>query len=346
MAYGDTTLDEIMRQLGASEGAPNRPQGRITQSSAFGLAPTGPATPAQQRFYNRPITVPEGVKAVGRRALGLGTRFLGPLGIAAGVVPAAEALKTGAEAAANAYAGAPGVQATVARGAAGFGAVTPAPAVVTAPTTVTAPAFVGPEPLASPGNMIVPPRGTGFIRNNVTGATTFLDARGQPVEAAPAAPANTGNFAGDFTGALLRLKQISGDRALKLAQEKAAFAGLAARGTAARGAAALQTSELSARLAAEHLRANPGDIAGAAAVLHGRSQGAGDNVFFPGIGPKDPTIVGSRRTGAVRKVVPTEPVQDITLAQAIASAKRNRTYKSDAQVRADIAKLPGYRLTD
>jgi len=95
------------------------------------------------------------------------------------------------------------------------------------------------------------------------------------------------------------LKQISGDNALRVAQAKAASAALAARGTAARGAAALQTSELSARLAAAHLQANPGDIAGAAAVLHGRSQGAGDNVFFPGLGPNDPTIVGSKRTGAV-----------------------------------------------
>ena len=350
MAYGDATLDEIMRQLGASEGAPQpaRPQFRITQAS--GVLPNVDTVPARAPFYNRPITVPAGIKAAGRRALGLGARFLGPVGVAAGILPAAEALKAGAEAAANAYVGPPGVYGTVARGAGGFGAVTPTMSSV--PGTVATPSeapVVLPEPLAGPENMIVPPRGTGFIRNNTTGRTTFLDSRGQTPEIA-AAPVSSGNFAGDFTGALLGLKQVSGDNARKAAQAKAEAAALAARGTAARGAAALATSDLSARLAAEYLKANPGDIAGAASVLHGRSQGGGapfreSTTSFPD--PKTGAVtVLDARTGTAKKVIPQVPVQNITLAQAIVSAKKNGTYKSDAQVRADLAKIPGYKLVD
>jgi hypothetical protein len=93
--------------------------------------------------------------------------------------------------------------------------------------------------------------------------------------------------------------------------------------------------------------ASPAEVS---AILHGRA-GGGTTPFrestttLPDIKTGAITVI-DESTGKARRVIPTPPVQDITLAEAVASAKRNKTYKTDAQVRADIAKLPGYRLTD
>lgn len=317
MAIGDSPLDEYLRQLEASRGAPPP------------LAPAAPAAPIAPAalpsralpWYNRPLPIPPWLSKIGRGARVLG-RGAGPVGVG---LLAAEAGKFGLETMANIVAGKPTVEGTVERGRAGFGAIEPA---AVAPATVApaaaVPATVAPARPALDAEQILgeryfqPPSGTGAIRFGRRPARV-IDTRTSP-ETTPsyAGPRGVGGFVGD----LLRLKQISGASALRTARARAASADLAARGTAARGAAALQTSELSAQLAAEYLRANPGDVAGAAAVLHGRSEGAGDNVFFPGIGPQDPTIVGSRRTGAVKKVIPTPPAP--TEADIQATMKANK----------------------
>lgn len=208
------------------------------------------------------------------------------------------------------------------------------PSVVAAPGDVgrddtlvdaTAGVLPPPEVLASPNNNVVPPRGTGFIRNNTTGAVTNIDSRASPEFLAANAPASTRAPQG-FTEALLNLKQITGDNALKVTQSKAAAADLAARGTAARGAAALQTSDLSARLAAAHLQANPGDIAGASAILHGRSQGGTapfreSTTTLPDVKTGAITTIDAR-TGKAQRVIPTPPVP--TEADIQATMKSNK----------------------
>jgi len=335
MAYGDTTLDEILRQLSASQGAPNRPRFPITQTSSVlpnvAQAPAAPAQPAS-RAYRAGRLLGRGARALNLPALPLGTMGFGMADIAAatesgatrenrperalqilsgaditGLGGALGRLLTGRPAYPSSGIEGPATQASRARGVVSaapqlqsrvaFGGADVEDATLGIPQDFT-PIRTDLDAEQMLRENYAPQRGTGAIRLG-SGPARVIDTRGRPAEVAPAAPASTGNFAGDFTGALLNLKQVSGDNARRAAQARADAAALAARGTAARGAAALQMSELSARFAAEHLRANPGDIAGAAAILHGRSQGAGDNVFFPGIGPNDPTIVGSKRTGAV-----------------------------------------------
>jgi hypothetical protein len=345
MAYGDPTLDAIMESLRASEGAPqqNRPQFRITQSSSvLPNVASAPEAAAGVPFYNRPLTF---------RGLARGA-FRG----AVRASPYTLALPSIIEAAQMTGGIVRGEQAATPenRPARAFNILTGGlfnPAARTASPLSTPPATpisaVPDQPDAFSGvpqdmtpirtdlnaeqilqENYAPARGTGAIRLG-NGPARVIDSRTSPEFVAgqvpTAAPSTTGNYAGDFTGALLNLKQISGDNAQRVAQAKAAAADLAARGTVARGVAALQTSELSARLAAEHLRANPGDIAGAAAVLHGRSQGGGgDKVFFPGLGPQDPTLVGNKRTGAVISRKPTPAVTEAAIQEDMRAKKLTR----------------------
>ena len=65
--------------------------------------------------------------------------------------------------------------------------------------------------------------------------------------------------------------------------------------------------------------------------------------------PSDPTRSVNMVTigGDGKPVAQNIPIQqNITIAEAIASAKRNNTYKSDAQVRADMKNKPQFRLID
>lgn len=168
------------------------------------------------------------------------------------------------------------------------------------------------------------------------------------VSGVPATSTGIENTAGNFLGAMLGLKQISGDNAQKLAQQKAQAANLAAQGTFARGAAARGESLTAQTLAAEYLKKNPGDFEGAGAVLRGRTTNAGMKPSIPmggvGLNPaKDPSLVFDPRTKSTSLVYPT---QNITMAQAVASAKKNGTYKSDAQVKQDLAKMQNYKLVD
>lgn len=322
MAYGDATLDEIMAQLRASEGAP-RPQFRITQaSSVLPNVAQAPATPAAVPLG--PETKLAELRRLGGQARGSfrtiargAGRLALPLQVGLGLNEAADitgAVSRGEMAATPENRFARGVR-ILSGGLFSPSGSGPAPAAPVVP--VAQPLSVVPDQAdALPGvpqdmtpirtdldaeqilrENFTPARGTGAIRVG-NGPARVIDSRTSPEFLAAQAPAGPRAPRG-FTEALLNLKQVSGDNALKAAQAKAASAALAARGTAARGAAALQTSELSARLAAEHLRANPTDLAGASAILHGRAEGGGDKVFFPGLGPNDPTIVGSKRTGAV-----------------------------------------------
>ncbi len=334
MAYGDATLDQIMLDMRGAEGAP-RPQGRITQTSSFGLPPVeAPAVPAPAqpgglgyrlgRFAGRIAKGIPGVAGVSEAISGLGEAATdGPtlgsairtgVGVSSLYSPQARLVATGMGVADlagslakpfidNAAAAAGDVRGPATKEFMARGGMKPFSAVAAPGDTgrddtlidATAGTIPAPAPIAGPDNNIIPPRGTGFIRNNTTGAVTQIDSR-VPGGAPAAAPVQSPGF----TGALLRLKQISGDNAQKVANAKAQSAALAAEGTYARGAAALSTSRASVAAASEYLKANPGDYAGYTRVLHGREgTGGGDNVFFPGLGPNDPTTVGNKRTGAV-----------------------------------------------
>ncbi len=226
-------------------------------------------------------------------------------------------------------------------GAVGGELAEPAAAPVAAESAAT-PVTMAPSWRPAP----LPGQNTYVERPGVRGIGGIGGVGNTQISGSPATSTNIGNTAGNFMGALIGLKQISGDNAQKLAQQRAAAAALTAQGTAGRGAAAMGTLQLSQQLAAEYLKKNPGDFAGAAAVLHGRSQASKKTIPVGGVGmnpAKDPSLVFDPQSGTTSLVRPT---QEITLAQAVASAKKAGTYKSDAQVRADLAKMPNYKLVE
>lgn len=203
-------------------------------------------------------------------------------------------------------------------------------------------------PLVTTAAAPLPGRNEYVERPGVRGIGGIGGVGNTQVAGVPATSTNVGNIAGNFMGAVLGLKQVAGDNAQRLARQRAVAANLTAQGTYARGAAAMGTMQLSQQLAAEYLKKNPGDYAGAASVLHGRSQGNANRKVIPmggvGLNPaKDPSLVFDPQSGTTSLVRPT---QNITLAEAVASAKKAGTYKSDAQVRADLAKMPNYKLVD
>lgn len=223
--------------------------------------------------------------------------------------------------------------------------------------SVAVPPAVQPRPaLISGGQPAVLPGANVYQeRPGVRGIGGVRGVGNTEVSGTPQNMNNVGNIAGNFFGATLGLKQIAGDNLQKLAQQKATAANLAAQGTYlsaqgtyARGAAALGRTQTAQQLSAEYLRQHPGDFAGAGAVLAGRNADAGMKPTIPmggvGLNPtKDPSLVFDPRTKTTSLVYPT---QNITMAQAVASAKKNGTYKSDAQVRADLAKMSQYKLTE
>ena len=312
MAYGDTTLDDIMAQM---RGGEPRAQGRITQTSSFGLPAPAPVAPA--------IAPPK--LSFGER-LGLGAaRFLrgwgGKLvgGLAAGNL-AAEGLLGERTVANDIRAGVglgtlvnPTVGLPLATGMGIGGLVTEAvgnrminsaearndirgpetKAFVARggmlPATVAAPGDEGRDDTLIDSRAGVVPTTEGLnpaemIRRNYapvrgTGAISLnggpaqlIDSRASMAAEAAAAPAYAAPDPLGI-GAALRLKQVVGDNTLKVAQAKADATALAARGTAARGVAALLTAQNSEAAAAEHLRLNPGDYRGARAVAAGRAEG-------------------------------------------------------------------------
>ncbi len=343
MPYGDAILDSIMQQVNPQ----NRPQGRITQTSNFGAAPVAPGAPVAPpaaeptgfgykagRFLGRygakflgPIAgadqLVSGVSGAVLDGPTTGNAIRTGVGAASLFSPPARAVATGMSLAdmagnlagpsilnaadrANDITG-PATKEFLARGGMKPMSAVAAPGDTGRDDTLidpTAGALPPPEALASPYNSVIPPRGTGFIRNNTTGAVTNIDSRGGPGYGAVAPTQAPG-----FTGALLRLKQVSGDNALATARSTAAAHALSAQGTYMRGAAAQGTLASSAGLAAEHLKQNPGDYAGAAAIIHGRAAPGGNFKEVVGALPdkNGAVTVLEGRTGAVKKVTPQSP---------------------------------------
>lgn len=342
--YGDTLLDSIMEEIRASQPQPNRPQFRITQTSSVlpnvdpapGLRPlSAPATPTGLA-YRMGRLLGRGARLLPTIA-GADQLVGGVMDTATGGPTTANAIRSGVGAASlfspparmvalgmsgadlipdAAYKAALGINDTDIRGPAtlAYQARTPTPPAQTAlpPVSVGVPA-AGSIPAPAPATLpavnaeeiirrnYAPERGTGAISLN-GGPAFALDARGREEVPAPAAaPSGLGGV----TSALFRLKQVSGDNAQRVAQAKAATAAVAAGGTAARGAAALTTSNASLALARAHLEANPTDLAGAAAILHGRSAGEKSVQAFPGFTPNEPTTIVTPK-GAVFSVKPTK----------------------------------------
>ena len=281
--YGDITLDEIMRSVRASDEAAggaaqtNRPQFRITQASS--VLPNLDAAPVQQPFYKRPIQIPEGLKSAGRGAMKLLGRGAGPLAVAGSVLPAAELLKAASEAAANAYVGPPSVQATVARGRAGYGAA-PKPA----PTLEAGPAAA--------------PAQTEDQRAAALEVGRLQAAREALVQAAQVGT-TPGNFAGQFTGAVLGLKAETGRAVQQTARDKL-MQDLFTKLPGMRKSDAETTNLQSRQALAAAARASGASAAEVSAILAGRATGDRFSGF--------PTMTGDQidvlnwGTGAVQRV--------------------------------------------
>lgn len=298
---------------------------RIKQIHAPGAtgAPTPPplaaGTANAGAFYNRPIPVPSWLKTAG----GFGAKVLRAGGVVGGIAAASEyggrALEFGANAAANAYAaGGSDMRPNPAVQAAQPAAPLPAPAAEPLPTgpdqvsmgaanlrTAMSPAFANP---ATPENTAVPARGTGFIQNNQTGATTYIDSRRA---AAPASVDYTGgNPAAAFFQAGARIKQISGDNAQNLAGAKLML------DTAVKGAEAgkhtAEARNLGIRGVLAERLAEQGDFAGAAAASGGRAAPA-RSVLEPSMNPDpaSPRIVMDARTGKIQqKIAPPANIEE------------------------------------
>jgi len=289
--YGDITLDEIMRSVRASDEAAggaaqtNRPQFRITQASS--VLPNLDAAPVQQPFYKRPIQIPEGLKSAGRGAMKLLGRGAGPLAVAGSVLPAAELLKAASEAAANAYVGPPSVQATVARGRAGYGAA-PKPA----PTLEAGPAAA--------------PAQTEDQRAAALEVGRLQAAREALVQAAQVGT-TPGNFAGQFTGAVLGLKAETGRAVQQTARDKL-MQDLFTKLPGMRKSDAETTNLQSRQALAAAARASGASAAEVSAILAGRATGDRFSGFPTMTG--DQIDVLNRGTGAVQRVKPKVQVSE------------------------------------
>jgi hypothetical protein len=97
-----------------------------------------------------------------------------------------------------------------------------------------------------------------------------------------------------------------------------------AKGASATEALAKSENErMRTQAALQHLRDNPGDYAGAAAVSAGRSQGMGANTFMPSTTGND-VIIGNRRTGASEIQTPTRFVTEANISATMTARKMTR----------------------
>ncbi|MDZ4221828.1 MAG: hypothetical protein U1C18_03040, partial [Patescibacteria group bacterium] len=265
--------------------------------------------------------VPSWLKTAG----GFGMKALragGVLGAAAATVPyAAEGLKSLSEWAAGKWT--QGEGSDMSRPA-GFGAAPAPTAASAAPPVVGAPAetdqaamgqanlraAVSPQfaQPATPESTAVPPPGTGFIRNNETGAVTYLDARG----AAPAPQRYVPRTAaGLFMQASDTLRQKTGQSLQQNAVNKWMLTAATQGAAADKNLAEAGIAQGKIDLARAYLKANPNDFPGAAAVLAGRSPEGGMRPTVPmggvGLNPqKDPTLVFDPRSQTTKLVYPTQ----------------------------------------
>lgn len=221
------------------------------------------------------------------------------------------------------------------------------PAAAPASADETGPSIAD-ELLRAPTHTI--PSGTGAISFGARPAQLVDTRGGSRADNSPKLN-RTGNPAGDFTQAILGLKRISGDNERRLAQGKVAAASRSAEGTFLKGRADLGTAQLSAALAAEYLdpRTTPERrslLERSSAVLRGRAAPGNLSIPVGGVGlnpTKDPSVVFNKSSGKTKLVFPTN---DITIAQAVASAKKNKNFKSVQQVRRDLKNNPRFNLVD
>lgn len=226
------------------------------------------------------------------------------------------------------------------------------PAPAPTPVAQAAPAIppVAPMTVADIQGTGVPTFGTGAMVNNRTGAVTNFDSRAA-IAAAPTAPAATsGGWVGAFArghGAALEMKQVANDNTRKANAAKIGMEYNLKLPGALKDAAEAQNVAARTAAADAHLKANPGDFAGAGAIAAGRTPAGDVYSGYPGIDGKTIDVL-SKRTGAVQKVTPTVAPTTLTFAQAKAQAMKNPQYKfvDDATLRKDLAASGKYKITD
>lgn len=186
-------------------------------------------------------------------------------------------------------------------------AVSAVPAVTPADLEDAASGAIDPAlatPRAEPGNLVVPRRGTGFIRNNQTGATQFIDASAEvnaPVSAPRYVPRTA---AGQFIGSIIGLKNIAGNNAQRLARDKFALEKTTQGATAARARAAGRLDAAKLELA-QRVIDRGGSPEEAAAAISGRSTGGGTPRALPELvipsasGPTSVPVFDPRRQTVV-----------------------------------------------
>lgn len=181
-------------------------------------------------------------------------------------------------------------------------AVPPAPALVSAPSAAAPRA-----PFVDVTGTSVPLPGMGAIRNTRTGAVTSLDS-GVPRTASGAAPLHP---VASFFGAGMELRaranqQAAGERQAKVVADLLAKGPQAERDTAAAANERVRTAAAEA-----HLKANPGDFGGAAAIAAGRAVPT-DRFTVPVTAMPDPktgaTPVLNTARGTMQMVTPTKGV--------------------------------------
>lgn len=267
------------------------------------VAPSAPVTGAPSRF-----PVPAWLKTAG----GFGVRALGPIAAGAALGPVVQAaFEGGANLLANKGSD---MSPNPARLNAAAPVAAAAPAVESMPlgddqvtmgqknlATAMSPAFAQP---ATPKNAAVPAVGTGFITNNQTGATTNIDSRGTGFGAAPR-DYTGGNAAASFFQAGAHIRNIANNNAQEIARGNLGLKTLTGIAEAQKNTAQAGNFGVRTLAAQEHLKANPGDYAGAGAVAAGRAV-PGKNVFMPTMSA-DKVDVGDTRTGGIHRV--TVPAQ-------------------------------------
>lgn len=269
------------------------------EAAAAAPAPAAGSTP----FYNKPISVPQGVKTLARKGLGVLGRATPAAAAITSVVPGAELLKSLSEAAANAYVGKPGVVATVDRGAAGFGAK--------------------PKPVAAPGAGAATPDLTPDQREAALEVGRIQAQREANAQLAMQPAYAPRTAVGGFYGAAMGLKQISGDNALNTSRSKllldAITKGAAARkDTAEADLLGVRGSEVARARAAG---ASPSEIS---AIASGRSTGP----VFTGIpnltGGVDVLQTRGAGAGAVRRVTPKADIAEADIQATMTANKMTR----------------------
>lgn len=256
-------------------------------------APGAAVTPAATKlpFYKRPISL--------RALLGLGGSALG---MGANVVGGALALGAGAKAIEDRVMATNDVSSQLTpefqrqtEAAGGYGAYAKSAAERTAgllPATTV-------EPVTLSGSIGKPQEPN--INYSQQAIYAMDNAQGAPVKPVVAPPVEEqlpSGFGGVIAG-MLRLRQAAAGQTRNLARQKLSVDALGKLPGMRRDAAAAALDE--ATLATAQAEAARGGTPGAVAgVLGRRAPAAPDsNVFFPGLTPKDPVIVGNKQTGAV-----------------------------------------------